>query len=722
MRRVVYHPPPFAKAIRKGDRSAVVNAHRLAPLLAPRSVAVVGASPTSPSVGNQLIVQLRRGGFDGAIHPINPKYDEIEGLACLPSLADLPEPVDHAVLALASHRIEAQLALAIEHGARAATILASCYMADDGEPALLDRLRRRAREAGIQICGGNCMGFMNFESKVRVSGYPVGPDDGAPGPVAFISHSGTVFSSTLNCTDRLGLNLVVSAGQEIATTAADYIDYALELPSTRVVMLFLETVRDPAGFVAALDKAAARDVPVVVLKVARTEASAAMAVTHSGAIAGSDAAFQAVCERHGAHRVQSMEELFATAALFTQPKRPGPGGVAAILDSGGTREHLADLADDVGVPFAAINEATRGRLAARLDFGLEPVNPCDAWSTLDDFEGTFAECFGALVDDPDTAIGLFFADLRNGSWMHDAYTRAIVTAAATSAKPIAVVTNNTWVPHDRMAAKMVRDGIPVLDGTGAALAAVRHAFERRDRLARPAGAPPAPPGPAVIARWRDRLDGGAPIDEAEGLALLADFGVPALATRIVEGRDDALAAAEELGYPVVAKTAAPGVQHKSDVGGVKLGLDGAHALAAAYDDLAARLGRRVLVAPMAAAGVELALGVTHDPQFGPLVMVGAGGILVELMDDARFALPPFDAAEARRLIEGLRLRRLLDGVRGAPPADIDAVAETVARFSVLAATLGGRLAEVDVNPLIAGPGGCLAVDALVVARPNPTGG
>ena len=161
-----------------------------------------------------------------------------------------------------------------------------------------------------------------------------------------------------------------------------------------------------------------------------------------------------------------------------------------------------------------------------------------------------------------------------------------------------------------------------------------------------------------------------------------------------------------------------GVLHKSDVGGVKLGLDDADALGAAYDDLAARLGPRVLIAPMATGGVELALGVTHDPQFGPLVMVGAGGILVELMDDARFALPPFDAAEARRLIEGLRVRRLLDGVRGAPPADIDAVAETVARFSVLAATLGDRLAEVDVNPLIAGASGCMAVDALVVARPN----
>ena len=700
----------------------MVNAHRLAPLLAPRSIAVVGASPTPASVGNQLIVQLRRGGFDGEIYPINPKYDAIEGLVCLPSLADLPGPVDHVVLALASQRIEAQLALAIEHGARAATILANCYMADDGDPPLLDRLRRRAREAGIQICGGNCMGFMNFESKVRVSGYAIGPDDGTPGAVAFISHSGTVFSSTLNCTDRLGLNLVVSAGQEIATTAADYIDYALELPSTRVVMLFLETVRDPAGFVAALDKAASRDIPVVVLKVARTEASAAMAMTHSGAIAGSDAAFQAVCERHGAHRVQSMEELFATAALFAQPKRPGPGGLAAILDSGGTREHLVDLADDIGVRFAAINETTRSRLAARLDYGLEPVNPCDAWSTLDAYEGTFAECFGALVDDPDTAIGLFFADLRNGSWLHDAYSRAIVTAAATSPKPIAVVTNNTWVPHDQMAAKMVRDGIPVLDGTGAALGAVRHAFDHRDRAALPPAAPPAPPDESVIARWRDRLDDGTPIDEAEGLAMLADFGVPAIANRVVEARDDALAAAGELGYPVVAKTAMQDIQHKSDVGGVKLALGDADALGDAYDDLAARLGPRVLIAPMAASGVELALGVTHDPQFGPLVMVGAGGVLVELMDDARFALPPFDAAEARRLIEGLRVRRLLDGVRGAPPADLDALAETIARFSVLAATLGDRLAELDVNPLIAGANGCMAVDALVVARPNPTEG
>ena len=563
---------------------------------------------------------------------------------------------------------------------------------------------------------------MNFESKVRVTGYTLGPDDSNPGPVAFITHSGTVFGSILNCSERLGLNLVVSAGQEIATTAADYLDYALDLPSTRVVMLLLETVRDPAGFVAALDKAAAQDVPVIVLKVARTEASAAMAMTHSGAIAGSNTAFETVCERYGAHLVQTMEEFFATAALFAQARRPATGGLAAILDSGGTREHLVDLADDLGLRFAAINEKTRGRLASRLDYGLEPVNPCDAWGTLDGYEDTFAKCFGALVDDPDTALGLFFTDLRNGSFLHDAYARAIMAAAGSSAKPIAVVTNNTWVPHDVMAAKLTKLGIPVLDGTSAALGAVRHAFDRRERRARPAVAPPAPPDPTVIARWRDRLDGGAPFDEAEGLAMLADFGVPALANRVVESRADALAAAAELGYPVVAKTAVRGIQHKSDVGGVKLGIDGPDALAAAYDHLAARLGPRVLIAPMATGGVELALGVTHDPQFGPLVMIGAGGILVELMDDARFALAPFDAAEARRLIEGLRVHRLLGGVRGALPADIDAVAETVARFSVLAATLGHRLAEVDVNPLIAGPNGCLAVDALVVARPNPTGG
>ena len=690
--------------------------HRLTRLLEPRSIAVVGASARPGAPGNVLLAEIRRGGFEGALYAVNPNRDAVDGLACHPSIGDLPEAVDLAVLAVANHRLEAQLAAAIEAGAGAAVIFASGVLEDDGDPPLLERLRRRARVAGIQVCGGNGMGFYNFEAGAWVCPYAVESDSG-PGVVTLVTHSGSAFTSLLDLGARLRFNLAVSPGQEITTTTADYLDYALDQPSTRVVALFLEAVRDPTGFVAALDKAKARDVPVVALKVGRSAASAAFALGHSGAIVGSDDAFQALCDRHGVIRVADLDELIATASLFALPRRVGPGGLAAIMASGGERELLVDVADDLAVPFADIGEATTAVLESRLDYGLDPVNPCDAWGTVGNFEEVFTDCFEALIDDPDAAIGVLLADIREGRFINDRYVAICRAMAKRHAKPLAIATWASRPRYGAMAEALIEDGVLVLDGLVPTLKAVSNAFAYRDFRSRPAIDPPAPPAAGVRDRWRARLARGGALDEAEGLALLADFGIPALAAHIAEGRDEALRAARSVGYPVALKTAAPGVHHKSDVGGVALDLADDGAVAAAYDDVAGRLGPRVVVAPMAGAGVELALGVTIDPQFGPLVMVGTGGVLVEVLRDTRTALPPIDAESAKRLIDQLRVRPLLDGVRGGPAAEIDAIAGAVSRLSVLAAVLGDCIAEIDVNPLIAGPHGCVAVDALVVGRP-----
>jgi succinyl-CoA synthetase beta subunit len=246
--------------------------------------------------------------------------------------------------------------------------------------------------------------------------------------------------------------------------------------------------------------------------------------------------------------------------------------------------------------------------------------------------------------------------------------------------------------------------------------ALRHLLDEGERSTRPAPLAPDPVSDEVRARWRSRLASGAEMSEIEGLRLLADYGVPVVPARSASSADEAVAAAEEIGWPAVLKTAAPGIQHKSDVGGVVVGLWDGSSLRAAYDDLAGRLGPRVTVTALAPAGVELALGVVRDPTFGPLVLVAAGGVLVELLGDRRLAFPHLDEAEAHRLLDGLLVRPMLEGVRGAPASDVDAVAHAVSRLSVLAADLGDRLQALDVNPLIAGPGGCVAVDALVIPR------
>ena len=705
----------------------------LVPLLEPRSLAVVGASARPGSFGDQLVSQLLGGGYRGQVHLVNPRYREVAGRPCHRSLAELPGPVDLAVLAVPNAALEAQLRAAAEAAIPAAVIFASCVEAEpdpDRAVPLAERLAAIAREAGMAVCGGNGMGFFNLEQSLRVCGYPE-PADLAPGPIAVVSHSGSVFSALLHNHRGLRFNLVVSAGNELVTSAAAYLDHALELPSTRVVALFLEAVKEPAAFRAALAKAAARDVPVVALTVGRGQAARAMVAAHSGALAGTDAGYQALFDAYGVSRVASLDELADTCELLAAGRRAGPGGLAAIHDSGGERAHLLDLAEQLRVPLAAISAATRERLAAVLEPGLPATNPLDAWGTGNDANQIFAACIRALLEDPATAALALNLDLTTEPSPDASYTGLAVDAAAATAKPVAVIANLSSAVDPAEAATLRAAGVPVLEGTPTGLAAFGHLFAYRDARSREGGVDHPGHRFRGSARlphrgtrrgsagfehaWSRRLaEAGGPLEEAEGLALLGDWGIPVVAAEVADDLDGALAAAGRVGWPVALKTAAPGVGHKSDVGGVRLGLDGPERLAAAYAELAGRLGPRVLVAAMAGPGVELALGVVADPQFGPLVMVAAGGVLVELMGDRRFALPPVGYGQALAMLDRLALRPLLDGVRGAPPADLDAVADAVVRLSEVALDLGGRLAAVDVNPLVAGPDGCVAVDALVV--------
>jgi acyl-CoA synthetase (NDP forming) len=696
----------------------------LGALLEARSVALVGASARPGSFGHQLVAQLLSGGYRGTVHLVNPRYREVAGLACQPSLAELPGPVDLAVLAVPNAALEAQLAAAVAAGIPAAVIFASCVDPEPppaGVPALADRLRGIATGAGMAVCGGNGMGFFNLEQSLRVCGYPE-PADLPAGPVAVVSHSGSVFSALLHNHRGLRFNLVVSAGNELATSAAAYLDHALELPSTRVVALFLETVREPAAFRAALAKAAHRGIPVVALKVGRGQAAREMVAAHSGALAGEDGAYQALFDAYGVARVATLDELADTCELLAAGRRAFAGGLAAIHDSGGERAHLLDLTEQLRVPLAAISEATRQRLEAVLEPGLPAINPLDAWGTGNDANLIFAACIRALLDDPATAALALNLDLTTEPTPDASYTGLAVEAAAATAKPVAVLANLASAVDPAEAATLRAAGVPVLEGTASGLAAFGHLLAHRDFLARPPAADLAPasgPRAGATARWRDRLaDPARPLDEAEALAMLADWGVPVVAAEVATSVETAVAAAGRVGWPVALKTAAPGIAHKAEVDGVRLGLDGPDRLAVAYADLAGRLGPRVLVAAMAAPGVELALGVVADPQFGPLVMVAAGGVLVEVLRDRRFALPPVDHRQARAMLDRLALRPLLDGTRGASPVELDAVTEAIVNLSTLALDLGPRLAALDVNPLVAGPAGCLAVDALVVVRPS----
>jgi acyl-CoA synthetase (NDP forming) len=683
-------------------------------MLEPRSIAVVGASVKTGSLGESMMAELQRGWFEGAIYPVNPGYDEVAGLRCYPSITEVPEPVDLAILGVANQRVEQALADAAASGAGSAVTFSSLYEESAEGPDLRERLRTVAVEHGMAMCGGNGMGFLNQISKVRATGF-LTPEVIRRGPVTFLSHSGSAFSALAFSDRGLGFNLLVSSGQEVVSTMADYMAYALAQDETRVLALLLETVRDPDGFVAMLARAAERDVAVLALKVGRTAASQAMVTAHSGALAGEHGAYEALFDAYGVHEMRSLDELADTIELFSSPRRVRRGdGIASVHDSGGERAMFVDLAGDLGVPFAAVSDATIARIADTLDPGMESSNPLDAWGTGIDGDRIFREAFFAFADDPAVSASVFCVDMTlQGEPYDEGYLKLAREAHAATAEPFCVLSNlaSAVTQHE---IRMLRDaGVPVLEGTENGLRALGHLLDDAAFRARPPVEAAAPVDHAVRARWRDRLATGVPLSELDGLTLLAEYGLETAAARPASSSQAAVEAATAIGFPVVLKTAAPGITHKSDVAGVRVGLHDEEAVGDAYDDVSARLGAEVTVAAMVPPGIEMALGVIVDPTFGPLVLVGAGGVLVESLHDRALAMPPLDATGARRIVDRLAVRPILDGVRGAEPADVEALVDAIVRLSVLASDLGDVLAAVDVNPVIVGSKGCVAVDALV---------
>ena len=562
---------PVSRALRREvpvSLSTAAAAHRLDPLLAPRSIAVVGASAKPETPGNTSVRMARLAGWQGRLYPMNPNYKEIEGLRCYPSFEALPEQVDLAVLSVANARLETAAEAAIRAGARALAIFASGLVPEDAQPVLPERVAMMARAAGVAICGGNCMGFYNLDQSLRVAAYDSALDM-EPGGVVFIAQSGSIFGALAHNDRRIGFNLVVSSGGEWLTTAADYLDWALDQPTTRAVGLFLESVRDPVGFLTALEKARRLDVPIVVLKVGRTPASAAMALSHTGALAGSDSAYRAVFDRYNVVQVENPDELAATLLLFGHERRPAAGGLAAVHDSGGERELAVDLNAKVGVRYAAISEATRATLARHLDYGLVPMNSLDAWGTGQDTIGQFAAMMTALLDDEDTALGVLFVDLRDGYHLSEAYFAAMRQAAARTTKPVVIATNYSLVRNEGIARRATKAGIPVINGTEEALWAVRHTFTYRDRARR--SVTPHCPVPQEARDAARKQAAAGPIRAADALAMLSAYGIPTPRWALVASEAEAQDAAASIGYPVVLKTAED-IAHKTEVEGVKLGL------------------------------------------------------------------------------------------------------------------------------------------------------
>lgn len=692
----------------------MTRSHRLDPLLKPGSLALMGATEREGAPGRVLAEMVLGSAYSGRVYPINPRYGTILGARCHGNLSDLPETVEHVVIALGNHALEDALGKAIAHGARAATIYANGVLEGDAEPALRERLKRMIAESGLLVCGINGMGFYNVSSHVHAGIFPR-QQAVLPGGITHIAQSGSAFTALSHNGYRLGFNLAVSTGDEISVTAADYMDWALHQPETRVISLFLETVRHPDRFIDGLRRAREKGIPVVVLKIGRSPMGEQMAVTHTGAIAGNHGAFSAICRHYGAIEVDELDTLATTLTLLQHHSSAADGGLAAIFESGGFRELFTDLACDAGIPFAGISEQTRSDIARHLEPGLKAENPLDAWGTPDRFEERFLGCLRALMADPDVGAGAFVSNFRDGYFLSEAIYRVVDTVRRESDKPLAMVNMCSDLANRELCRRGYDAGIPVLDGATASLGAFGHLFGIRDNaLSCSDAAAPDPTDPAV---WRDigsRLAAASQsIAEHAALDILDTLGMPVVARRLIDNASDLAAAGVALGYPLVLKTANDDILHKTEAGGVVLGINDARELMHHYDLMHDRLGPRALVCRMASPGVELAIGTFTDPQFGPMVMVAAGGILIEVMADRVIAPCPVTPAEALEMLARLRCHALLDGVRGRPGVDRQSLADVIARVSRFAHHCRQQLTELDMNPVIATPDGVTIVDALI---------
>ena len=688
--------------------------HRLQPLLKPASIAVLGASQKSDSVGNEVIVNLLRGGFEGSIYPVNPGYEEILGIACYPSLVDLPARPDMVIFAISDRRIESALDEVIALNIPACTIFSALILDNDSTPNLKQRIATKAQNAGLLVAGANGMGFYNVRDRVLAGGFDT-RDHPYPGNVSLISQSGAGMSGIVDCEQRLQFNLAVSSGYELTVSMEDYLDYALDLKETKVVGLFLETSRYPHKLIQAFKKANQRRIPIVVLKVGRTDLAAELAVSHSGALAGSDQCYNAVFDRYGVQRVDDMDQLATTLIMFAQTDQITQGDVVSLHDSGGERQLMIDLADSLKVPLTKLQPSTITQLENLLDAGLPAVNPLDGWGAGGpNASAMMADCFTALLADTGAALGAVIHDRGPNSEVYSSYLNYLHQAHAASGKPVFLVANRQGSGTDELAITSTHNGFAVIDGVSQFLIGARGLLNYRDFQLRE---PMASVGidQTKCDYWRQRLQAETKVTETLASQCLADLGIPMLQSILVGSEKELALAGANVGFPLVLKTAQPEIDHKSDVGGVVLNIANQADLLKAYREMADRLGPKGMVAPMLqSSGIEMILGISRDSQFGPTVVAGFGGIFAEVLSDVAVLIPPFNATAVKRVLENLSMADLLKGARGASKVDVDSYCEAAARLSEIAVAFSDTLVEVDINPIMLTADGCVGLDALMV--------
>lgn len=660
------------------------------PLVFPRSLVIVGASERNP----RPIEGACRGG--ATVYLVNPNRSEVLGLPCHPSLGDLPGAVELAFLLVSHTRIEQAVEDALDAGIRALIVPGIGAEAGAEGPPVTQRVRELADAAGAAVIGPNCMGAASPDGPSTWIGTV--PDTFVGGHVAVVAQSGSIAEACIATGPRIGFRTVISSGGELNRDAADLLAFLARDEGTRAIGLFLETVRRPAAFAAALEVAAEAGKPVVCLKVGRSDAAARATLAHTGALVGSARAFSALLRRFGAIEVADVHDLFEMLEVLGRKRWPRGPRIAAVSESGGECALLADHGDAVGLPFEPLPDDTASRLQAEFENLVSPENPLDAWA-IGDENVVYPRCFDVLAESGAYDVLLGQVDLSQFRGVdEDGWCTMVVKSLAdavdrTDALFGAVTSVHTSDPPPHLA-RLARDrDLALLRGTAHSLRAIAAVASWHPTL---------PPESLSTPIELDGLLRPGALPEFESALILERYGVPLAARARAASPEQAATVAEKLGFPVVVKVDGPA--HKSAGGGVALGVESAAATHAA----ASRLGGRVLVARQVHAGPEAICGLSRDPDYGPVLAVGLGGVAVEALSLAAVALAPLDRAAAQRLVaEAPGLAAV------ASEAALDDLARTLVALGELALH-HPEIAEIDVNPLILGPEGATAVDALVV--------
>jgi len=684
-------------------------------LLRPKSIVVLGASERKDSVGEWALINLIKGGYKGNIYPVNPSYKTIQGKICFQSIRDLPEVPDLAIFAIGDHRIESVFDEVVAAKIPAAVIFSSLIIDDDSKPDLRDRIKSKISNSSMLVCGANGMGFYNIRDCVWACGFDSN-NHYPPGNVSLISHSGSGMSGILDCEDRIRFNFAVSTGNELSVTMDQYLDFVLDLPETKAVGLFIETARNPEGFIAALQKARDKKIPIVALKVGKTEESARLTVSHSGAIAGDDDTYDALFDYYGVQRVRDTQELVTTLILFAEFGVVGDGHLVTLHDSGGERQLLVDLADEADVPLTKLNDNTVKELEKILDPELPAVNPLDVWSRGGpNASKQYSECARLLLEDPNASIEALILNRAPKGEIYSDYVDLIIKTKTKTNKPIILVSSHQGTGSDDIVIHQTHNGYPILDGVTTALVGIKRLFSYRDFFKRD-NSSSIDINKEEIKHWQSIMKNKVVLSEAESLNMISDFGIPIVEHASASEKKDVVKIASQIGYPVVLKTAMENIYHKSDKDGVILNIQTEKDLLISYEEMSRKIGKDVLVAKMQDKGQEMILGVRYDPQFGPVIVMGMGGIYSELLNEVVFAIPPFNSRYAMLAMEKLKLKKIFSGYRGSKALDIESFCYCAERFSNMIYQMGDVISEFDINPLILSTSGCVAVDALAVGK------